>query len=107
VRDGTLNEDGPCDFRGQSPSSTWAVAPRVTLANFHDQDLRNTAVTWLMRAGCDVFELASITGHELASIHTILKHYLADHPERADVAINRLVEWFDHQCAVGTPSEQW
>lgn len=76
---------------------SWLVRPMASLASFRDQDLRDTAVTWLVRAGCDLFEVASITGHELASIHTILKHYLADHPERADAAVAKMVAWFDAQ----------
>jgi integrase len=80
----------------------WLIRPMSSLASFRDQDLRDTAVTWLVRAGCDLFEVASITGHELASIHAILKHYLADHPERADAAVAKMVAWFDAQGGSGT-----
>jgi integrase len=78
-------------------SGGWTVRPCKSLSDFRDQDLRDTAVTWLVRAGSDHFEVASITGHELASVHTILKHYLADHPERADAAIAKMVTWFEQQ----------
>lgn len=54
-------------------------------------------MTWLGRAGCTVPQIAAITGHSLASIHTVLRHYLARHPNRADEAIGKLVDWMaDH-----------
>lgn len=82
----------------------WLVEPCPTLADFLDLDLRDTAVTWLVRGGCDLFEVASITGHELDSIHTILKHYLADHPERADSAIAKMVAWYEVQTGAAERS---
>lgn len=71
----------------------WRIAPCPSLAGKTDQDLRDTAVTWLARAGATPPEIASITGHALASIHTILKHYLALHPEMADAAIGKMLAW--------------
>jgi hypothetical protein len=44
-------------------------------------------------------EIRAITGHSAASAHSILKHYLATHPEMADKAIRKLVAWFDGQAA--------
>jgi hypothetical protein len=38
-------------------------------------------------------EIMSITGHSMASVHTVLRHYLALHPEMADAAIGKLVAW--------------
>jgi integrase len=72
-------------------SLTWieAGAPKMK----RDQDLRDTAVTWLARAGATVPEIASITGHSLASIYAIMKHYLAITPELADAGIAKLVAW--------------
>lgn len=66
-----------------------------SLHDFTDQDLRDTAVTWLALAGCDKFEISSITGHGLASIDNILKHYLGIHPDMARTAIGRLVTWYE------------
>ena len=48
-----------------------------SLKGFRDQDLRDTAVTWLANAGCTLPQIASITGHSVENIHKILKHYLA------------------------------
>lgn len=69
------------------------LAPCPSLADFTDQDLRDTAVTWLARAGATDPEIAAVTGHELASVKRILKHYLAMHPELADNAIGKLTAW--------------
>lgn len=62
-----------------------------------DQDLRDTAVTWLARAGCTVPEICSITGHSEASAYEILKHYLSHHRELADKAIEKVVTWYNGQ----------
>lgn len=71
----------------------WRVAPMQSLADFRDQDLRDTAVTWLAMAGCTVPEICAITGHSEQSATQILKHYLARRPEMADAGIRKLVEW--------------
>lgn len=71
--------------------------PLPSIADLRDQDLRDTAVTWLARAGCSIQHIASITGHELGSVQSVLKHYLGLHPELARTAIGKLVEWMDGQ----------
>lgn len=88
VRDAAV--DGVKDETGG-----WKVEPCTTLADFRDQDLRDTAVTWLALAGCSKFEVASITGHSLKSIDTILSHYLGLHPELARSAIGKLVTYLE------------
>jgi integrase len=56
---------------------------------FHD--LRGTAVTRLAQAGCSVPEIASITGHALKEVETILDgHYLSRDSGLADSAIAKL-----------------
>lgn len=65
-----------------------------------DQDLRDTAVTWMARAGATTPEIAAITGHDPKSIYTILKHYLAITPELADSAIAKLVTWMSNEGMV-------
>ena len=72
-----------------------AVKMQPTLADFTDQDLRDTAVTWLARAGCDIPEICSITGHSLKSAVTVLRHYLALDAELADRAIEKLIGYYD------------
>lgn len=73
------------------------LAPMPSVADLTDQDLRDTCVTWLARAGADVILISRITGHSLQSVHQILKHYLVTHPEQGDRAISTLVDWFDRQ----------
>lgn len=69
------------------------IEPTPALAGFRDQDLRDTAVTWLALAGATIPEIAAVTGHSLESVTSVLKHYLARHPELADHAIAKLVTW--------------
>ena len=68
-----------------------------SLEDLRDQDLRDTAVTWLALAGCTIPQIASITGHSLKTIETVLKHYLGMHPELARTAIGKLVAWHENQ----------
>jgi integrase len=75
----------------------WRLAPMPSVADLRDQDLRDTCVTWLARAGNDPIRIAAITGHSLKTIHDILKHYLEAHPDYGDQAIAALVQWFDAQ----------
>jgi hypothetical protein len=56
----------------------------------HDQDLRDTCVTLLDRAGCDLLTICDITGHSYRSAQTIVKHYRARDADRADSGIDRL-----------------
>lgn len=76
-----------------------AAREMKSLADFRDQDFRDTAVTWLARAGATPWEIAAITGHSFGSINTILKHYLALHQEMADTAISKMQEWLRGQEA--------
>lgn len=76
------------------PAGRPAVAPTPSLEDFRDQDLRDTAVTWLALAGCDVTEIAAITGHSLKSVNEIMKHYLGLHPDLARRAIGKLTAWY-------------
>ncbi|MNL58420.1 Phage integrase family protein [compost metagenome] len=59
---------------------------------FHD--LRGTAVTRLAIAGCSIPQIASITGHSLRDVESILDaHYLGGKVELADQAIAKLEEF--------------
>lgn len=79
------------------PAGEQLLAPMPSLSDFRDQDLRDTAVTWLALADNDAIHIGSITGHSLDSVNAILRHYLGMHPELARSAIARLVAWFDQQ----------
>jgi integrase len=54
-------------------------------------DLRGTAVTRLALAGCTEAEIATITGHSLRDVRSILDaHYLHRDPALAESAIRKL-----------------
>jgi hypothetical protein len=56
----------------------------------HDQDLRDTCVMLLDRAGCDLLTICDVTGHSYRSAQTIVKHYRARNANRADAGIDLL-----------------
>jgi integrase len=61
----------------------------VTGVTFND--LRGTAVTRLAVAGCTEAEIATITGHSLSEVRSILdKHYFHRDPRLAESAIRKL-----------------
>jgi integrase len=69
------------------------VEPMPSVMTLTDQDLRDTAVTWLARAGCTIPEICAITGHSFKTATEILKHYLALDETMADSAIDKLTAW--------------
>ncbi len=77
-------EDG---FRSSfSAAQKWAGVVGVTF-----NDLRGTAVTRLALVGCTEPEIATITGHALSEVRSILDaHYLHRHPALGDNAIRKL-----------------
>jgi hypothetical protein len=79
------------------PPTIWKVAPCPSVADFTFPDLRDTAVTWYPRASSTVPEIASITGHTLASIYAILKHCQALDAELADNAVRKLVDYMERE----------
>ncbi|HEX9837110.1 MAG TPA: hypothetical protein VGB90_09665 [Alphaproteobacteria bacterium] len=70
-----------------------AAASCPSLADLRFLDLRDTAITRLALAGCDKWQIASISGHSLVAIDTILKHYLVLGRAFADPAIDKLTAW--------------
>ena len=52
----------------------------------HDQDLRDTCIMLLDRAGCDLLTICDITGHPYRSAQTIVKHYRVRNADRARIA---------------------
>lgn len=67
-----------------------------TLSDFWDMDLRDTSVTWLALAGATIPEIINVTGHTAQSATRILKHYLAQHPQLADAAIRKMIDWYEN-----------
>jgi DNA-binding CsgD family transcriptional regulator len=71
----------------------------LLLSSVVNQGVRDTAVTWLVRAGCTMMEIVQIAGYSLQSIQQTLRHYLSSHPEIADHAIAKLVAWYEGQIS--------
>lgn len=70
-----------------------AAVDMPSVADLTDQDLRDTAVTWLATAEATIPEICSITGHTFGSANEILKHYLSLHTELADSGMAKMVVW--------------
>ena len=67
----------------------------------HDQDLRDTCVIMLDRAGNDLLSICDVTGHSYQSAQLIMKHYRARNAARADAAIDRLVAFISREGMQG------
>lgn len=65
-----------------------------------DQDLRDTFVTLAYRSGASLLEICDCSGHSYQAAQTIVKHYLARDPQRADVAIDKLVAFMQQKGMV-------
>jgi integrase len=72
--------------------SSWRKACRKAgIIGVTFNDLRGTAVTRLAPAGCTEAEIATITGHSLRDVRSILDaHYLHRDPALAESAIRKL-----------------
>jgi integrase len=72
--------------------ASWHIAAKkagIVGVTFHD--LRGTAVTRLAIVGCSEAEIATITGHSLRDVRSILDaHYLHRDPALAEAAIRKL-----------------
>lgn len=66
-----------------------------SVATLRDQDLRDTAVTWMAQGGATIPEIAAVTGHAPETAHAIMRHYLARHPEMADSGLGKMLAWYD------------
>lgn len=80
--------------RSMEPPTVWKLEPMPSIADLTDQDLRDTAFTWLARAGATDSEIAAVTGHSPTTIAQMKKHYLALHPEMAAHAVDKLDLWW-------------
>jgi integrase len=71
---------------------SWRLAcQKAGIRGLTFNDLRGTAVTRLALVGCSEAEIASITGHGLRDVRSILEvHYLHRDPALADGAIRKL-----------------
>ncbi len=69
---------------------TTGKRPRREKSNLQRRDLRRTAVVRLSEAGCTVPEIASITGHSIKTVETILATYHVRTYRQAQSAIAKL-----------------
>lgn len=76
---------------------TAAAEKMASIANLNFQDLRDTAITRLALAGCSIVQIRAITGHDLDTIHSVLKHYIALDDRMADSAIAQLKSWMTEE----------
>ena len=71
--------------------SWWLAARKAAIVGVTFNDLRGTAVTRLALVGCSEAQIASITGHSLRDVSSILDaHYLHRDVELARSAITKL-----------------
>jgi len=64
------------------------------LKGFRDQDLRDTAISWMGKSGCTDFEVMAVSGHTHSKETKVLGHYMSIDHEFADAAIKKLDRWF-------------
>lgn len=75
------------------------------VADLRDQDLRDTAFTWLATSGATDSEIAAVTGHSPTTIAQMKKHYLAINPEMAANAVTKWDAWWFAGDMNRTPRE--
>lgn len=87
-----LTQRGGKPWTANGLSSSWRkAAAKAAVIGLTFHDLRGTAVTRLALAGCTEAEIASITGHSLKDVRSILDaHYLHRDPKLAENAIAKL-----------------
>jgi integrase len=75
-------------FKKRYFSRLWTQAmEEAGINDLHFHDLRGTSVTLLSEAGNTPQQVASVTGHSLKTVHTILEKYLARTRGLSDAAI--------------------
>jgi integrase len=75
-------------FKKRYFASRWKSATKAAeITDLHFNDLRGTAVTMLSEAGNTVQQVASVTGHSLRTVTSILEKYLARTRGLSDAAI--------------------
>ncbi|GLO68780.1 hypothetical protein MACH17_02970 [Phaeobacter inhibens] len=88
--------------------ATWRktlAKAKISGLTFHD--LRGTAVTRLAMAGCEVPEIATITGHSLKDVGAILDaHDLSRNARLAESAIRKLEE-YERETKISNYPPNW
>ncbi|MGN8170461.1 hypothetical protein [Agrobacterium sp. 22117] len=96
LNEGTWEQWNAYTYRNLFGEVRAAAAKKLpSLKTVMEKDLRATGVTWMALAGNTLPQICAVSGHSLQGAHTILKHYLALHPEMATTAIGNLVTWYE------------
>ena len=86
-----LNSEGQPSTQGGFRASWGKASAKAGLEGVTFNDLRGTAVTRLALVGCSEAEIATITGHSLRDVRSILDaHYLHRDQALAESAIRKL-----------------
>lgn len=91
--------------RAPEPPTVWKLEGMPSLADLTDQDLRDTAFTWLATGGATDSEIAAVTGHSPTTLAQMKKHYLAINPEMAANAVSKRDAWWFGGTMDRTPRE--
>lgn len=70
-----------------------------SLADLRDQDMRDTCLSWLSRAGANKWELAGFSGHAFAGNEKVLGHYVDIDPAFAVEGMRKLEVWYAREVA--------
>jgi len=85
-----IDRNGRFMTRDDASAAMIEISMKAKVAGVLMKDCRDTAVVRLTEAGCTPFEIASITGHSLKTVTTILRHYFVPTATIADNAIAKL-----------------
>ena len=87
-----LTNSGGAPWTSYGFRASWSKACKAAgVVGVTFNDLRGTAVTWLAVVGCTEAEIATITGHSLKDVRSILDaHYLHRDPALGESAIRKL-----------------
>lgn len=99
---GKVNKEWLALFRGRDVAAELATAGVEALpsvADMTDQDLRDTCISWLPRAGANKWELAGFSGHAFGGDENVLGHYFSIDPEFARSGMKKLEAWFAREIA--------
>lgn len=88
---------GPRDVAAELAAAGVQLLPSV--ADLRDQDMRDTCLSWLARAGCNKWQVAGFSGHAFGGGEAVLGHYVDIDPSFAQEGMKKLEAWFARQLA--------
>jgi len=99
---GKVDKEWLALFRGRDVAAELAAAgieAFASVADLTDQDMRDTCISWLPRAGANKWEVAGFSGHAFVGAENVLGHYFAIDPEFARSGMKKLEVWFAREIA--------